>query len=105
MVLSRQLGSLKKTRSNHDVSDLQVGALESALSSRLPSWMTVQNIFSQWSSLKSEISKFPSFQLFWVGENVFNLFCLMVLHVNVYYFKLGKENLKPRLGPHTLSTE
>ena len=35
--------------SNHDVSDLQVGALERGQSSQLgiPSWMTVQNIFSQ----------------------------------------------------------
>jgi hypothetical protein len=35
MVLSRQLGTLKKTRLNHDVSDLQVGALERGPSSEL----------------------------------------------------------------------
>ena len=29
MVLSRLLGTQKKTRSNHDVNDLQVGTLES----------------------------------------------------------------------------
>jgi hypothetical protein len=37
--------------------------------------------------------------------NVFNLFWPMVLHVNVYPFKLGKETIKSILGPHTLSTE
>jgi hypothetical protein len=45
MVLSRQLGTLKKTSLNHDdVSDLHVGALERGPSFRLaiPSWMTVQ---------------------------------------------------------------
>jgi hypothetical protein len=42
MVLSKQLGTLKKTRLNHDVSDLEVGALERA---RVPSWMNVQNVF------------------------------------------------------------
>jgi hypothetical protein len=49
VILSRQLGTLKKTRLNHDVSDLQVGALEKCQSSRLgiPSWVTVQNVFSQ----------------------------------------------------------
>jgi hypothetical protein len=49
MVLSRQLGTLKKTRLNHDdVSDLQVVALKRDPSSQLtiPSWMTVQNVFS-----------------------------------------------------------
>jgi hypothetical protein len=34
MVLSRQLGTLKKTRSNQDISDLQVGALERGIPSR-----------------------------------------------------------------------
>jgi hypothetical protein len=50
MGLSRQLGTLrKKTRSNHDISDLQVGALERRPSSRLgiPSWMIIQNVYSQ----------------------------------------------------------
>ena len=48
MVLSRQLGTRKKTRLNHDTSDLQVGALERGSSSQfgIPSWMTIQNVFS-----------------------------------------------------------
>jgi hypothetical protein len=53
MVLSRQLGARKRTRSNHDdISDLQVIALERRPSSRctILSWMTVQNIFSPVSS-------------------------------------------------------
>jgi hypothetical protein len=55
-----------------------------------------------------------SFQLFWTWQksyrfdsvvNVFNLFCPMTLRVNVSPFKIGKETLKLRLGPHTLSTK
>ena len=53
----------KKTRLNHDVSNLQVGALESGLSSQLGilSWMTVQNIFPVGThlSLRFPSSEFP----------------------------------------------
>ena len=42
-------GNSEKTRLNNNVSDLQVVALEKGLSSQLeiPSWMIVQNLFSQ----------------------------------------------------------
>ena len=56
MVFSRQLGT---QRLNHDdVSDLQDVALERGPSSllKIPSWMTVQNVFSQ-----SELVFFPEF--------------------------------------------
>ena len=44
-----QQGTRKKTRLNHDVSGLQIRALERGQSSWLgiPSWMTVQNVFFQ----------------------------------------------------------
>jgi hypothetical protein len=94
-------------------------SLERGPSSRL------QHVFSQselvFFSLKiptcselTEVWDFPvlSFQLFWMRQkscwidsmaSVFNLLWPMILHVNVFPFKLGKETLKPR--PHTLSTE
>jgi hypothetical protein len=72
-----------------------------------PSWMTVQMHFPV-----VAIYIYLSSHLFWMRQkscwidsmaNVFNLFWPMVLHVNVYPFKLGKETLKPKL--HTLPTE
>jgi hypothetical protein len=65
MVLSRQLGTLKKTRLDHDISDLQVGALERGPSSRtgIPSWLTIQFFFCRIDSM----------------VNVFNIFWAMVL--------------------------
>jgi hypothetical protein len=73
-VLSIKLGTRgEKTRSNHDVSDLQVGAIERSPRFRLgiPSWMTIETIFFPvgarffpeltvvLNALKSEISEFP----------------------------------------------
>ena len=49
IVLSRQLGTLKKTRLNYDVNDLQVRALERGQRSQLGilNQMTVKRVFSQ----------------------------------------------------------
>jgi hypothetical protein len=76
LVISRQLGTSKRTRSDHDVSDLRVGkALETCPSFRLGilSWATVKcffwaRLFSEFpvvlNALKSEVQNFrvPSFQ-------------------------------------------
>jgi hypothetical protein len=121
IVLSRQQGTLQR-RLNHDVSNLQVGALERGPSSRLgiPSWMIVQNVFSQLelvfvrvpSCLElTEVWHFPvpSFQLFWTQQkscwidsiaNVFNFSWPIVIHVNVYPLNLEKRSLNPDLD-HT----
>jgi hypothetical protein len=104
--------SLKKTRLNHDDSDLQAGALEKR--PEFPTWNSelddCSNVFSQSelvffrvpSCLElTEVWVFPvpSFELFWMRQksywiesmaNVFNLFRPIVLHVNVYPFKLRK---------------
>jgi hypothetical protein len=111
MVLSRQLGTLKKTRFNHvDISDLQVSALEKGSSSRLaiPSWMIVQNVFSQsellfseftavLNSLKFEIFQFQVSSCFEHSRSHAGLTACPML--SVCPFKLGK------LGPHSHSTE
>jgi hypothetical protein len=96
--------TLEKTRLNHDVSDLQVGALERSLSSLsgILSWMTVQNVFSQSELVFSRVASclelldFPvlSFQMFLMWQK--SCEC----HVNVYPFKPGKRPLKPDLD-HT----
>jgi hypothetical protein len=106
-VLSRQLGTQKKTGRNHDV-----GALERGPSSRLgtQSWVTVQNVFSQsdlvfsefpvvLNSMKSEISLFRVSSCFERDRGHAGLTAWPML--NVYPFKLGKETLKPRLGPQS----
>ena len=103
-------GNSEKTKLNHDdISDLQVGALERGPSSRLaiPSWMTIQNIFSKLelvfsefpvvlNSLNSKISKFRDSSCFEQCRIHAGLTAWPML--NVYNFKLGKENLKPRIG-------
>jgi hypothetical protein len=125
VLLSRQLGTQKQGQKQGQSWRQWSSGRCSRKRPEFTTWMTVQSVFSQselvflrvHSCLElTEVWHFPglSLQLFWMQQkscwidsmaNVFNLFWPMVLHVNVYPFKLRKETLKPRLGPHTLSTK
>ena len=95
IVLSKQLGTQKKTRLNHDdVIDLQVIALErgriynSELDDRSkhPSCLELTEV----RFCSSELRCFEH------GKNHASLTAWPML--NVYHFKLGKEPLNPRVG-------
>jgi predicted XRE-type DNA-binding protein len=91
--------SKKKTRLNHDISDLQFRALERGQRSQLgiPSWITVQNVFSQseisvvLNSLKSEISQLREVMLDWQNGQ-----CWMFILLS-----LEKRPLNPDLDTHS----